>query len=98
MNKKVTSNKTKHIETELHKTFKLRTCLLGTVKLTQNVDPYKYGYSGYGVIFHAHSVLLSDVERGKNVNEMITVLLCMLVIKKKISQFLVKVQQMDQMK
>ena len=34
MNKKVTSNKTKHIETELHKTFKLRTCLLGTVKLT----------------------------------------------------------------
>ena len=51
MNKKVTSNKTKHIETELHKTFKLRTCLFGTVKLTQNVDPYKYGYSSYGISF-----------------------------------------------
>ena len=29
--------------------FTLGNCLFGTVKLTKNADPDKYGYSGHGV-------------------------------------------------
>ena len=38
------------------------------MKLTKNVDPDKYGYSGYGIGFDAPSQFLwSDSEWGKNV-------------------------------
>ena len=30
-------------------------CLFGTVKLTENFDPDKYGYTCYGIGFDAHS-------------------------------------------
>ena len=35
--------------------FPLHNCLFGAMKLTKNVNPDKYGYSGYGTGFEALS-------------------------------------------
>ena len=35
--------------------FTLNSCLFGSVKLTENADPDKYKYSGYGIGFDSHS-------------------------------------------
>ena len=35
--------------------FTLDNCLLGSLTLTWNADPDKYGYSGYGIGFDARS-------------------------------------------
>ena len=40
---------------DLNTDFTLISCLLGTVNLTMNIDPDKYGYSGYGIGFDARS-------------------------------------------
>ena len=37
--------------------FTISNCLFGTVKVTKNADPDKYGCSGYGTGFDAHSKL-----------------------------------------
>ena len=34
--------------------FTLGKSLIGTVKLTENADPDKYSYSGYGIGFNSH--------------------------------------------
>ena len=50
--------------------FALGDCLFGTVKLTKNANPDKYGYSscGYGIGFNARSKCsLSISEYGKSV-------------------------------
>ena len=38
--------------------FTLGDCLFGAVKLTKSSDPKKFGYSGYGIRFDAHSQFL----------------------------------------
>ena len=45
----------------------LENCLLGSVKLTKNVDIDKYGYSGYGIGFDRETSFLFCKEIGKNV-------------------------------
>ena len=35
--------------------YTLSNSLFGAVKLTKNVDPDKYGYSGYGIESNTHS-------------------------------------------
>ena len=46
----------------------MNNCLLGSVKLTKNVDPDEYKYSGYGIWFDSRSEFsLSDGSVGKNV-------------------------------
>ena len=40
---------------DLNTDFLLGNCLLGAVKLSRNVDPDKYRYSGYGIGFDARS-------------------------------------------
>lgn len=34
---------------DLNMVFKLRNCLFGAIKLPENPDPDKYGYSDYGI-------------------------------------------------
>lgn len=48
--------------------FALGNCLFGAAKLTKNVDPNKYSYSGYGNGFDVHrNVSLSNGDKfGKN--------------------------------
>ena len=31
--------------------------LLGATRLTENVDPDKYGFTGYSIVFHACSII-----------------------------------------
>ena len=51
---------------DLNIKFKLGDCLSGAVKLTKSADPDKYGDSGYGVGFDAHSQFsLTTAEWGK---------------------------------
>ena len=53
---------------DLNTDFLLGNCLLGAVKLSRNVDPDKYRYSGYGIGFDARSdVDWSDGCKGKNI-------------------------------
>ena len=40
---------------DLNTDFTLGYCIFQTVKLNKTVDSYKYGYSGYGTGFDAHS-------------------------------------------
>ena len=40
---------------DLSTDFKLGNCLFGDVKLTENADPDKYRYSGYGIGYDATS-------------------------------------------
>ena len=48
--------------------FTLGNCLFGSVKLTTNVDPDKYKYSGYGIGFDSRSQFsFTDGSIGKNV-------------------------------
>ena len=48
--------------------FTLKNCLFGSVKLTKNVDPDKYKYSGYSIGFDSRSeFLFTDGSMGKNV-------------------------------
>ena len=43
-------------------------CLFAAVNLSKNADADKYGYSGYGIVFHARSqLLLPTGEWDKNV-------------------------------
>ena len=52
---------------DLNTDFLLGNCLLGAVKLSWNVDPDKYRYSGHGIGFDACSdVDWSDGYKGKN--------------------------------
>ena len=52
---------------DLNTDFTLGDSLFGAVKLTKNTDPDEYGYSGYGIAFHARSQCsLSNGEWGKN--------------------------------
>ena len=44
----------RHLKTD----FILKNCLFGSVKLTKNVDSYKYKHSGYGVGFDSPSEFL----------------------------------------
>ena len=39
---------------DLNTDFTLGNCLFGSVKLTKNVDPDKYVYTGYGIEFDLH--------------------------------------------
>ena len=53
---------------DLNKDFVPDNCFFGAVKLTNNVDPDKYGYSGYGIGFDLRSQFSwSDGSLGKNV-------------------------------
>ena len=46
--------------------FTLNNCLSGSVKLTENTDPDKYKYSGYGIGFDSRSeFLFTDGSMGK---------------------------------
>ena len=41
--------------------------MFGAVKITKNVDPDKYSYSGYGIWFDSRSLfLISNFDCGKN--------------------------------
>ena len=41
---------------DLNTEFSLKDCLFGAVKLTNNGNPNKYRYSGYGTGFDSHSL------------------------------------------
>ena len=43
------------VKTDLNTDFTLNNCLFGSVKLTKNAEPDKFGYSGYGIGFDSHS-------------------------------------------
>ena len=52
---------------DLNTDFTLKDCLFGAVKLTENADPDKYKYSGFGIGFDLHSeFILPDGNMGKN--------------------------------
>ena len=73
---------------DLNTDFTLRNCLFAAVKLTKNDDPDECRYRLYGIEFGARSPFpLPDGICGKNVIifELITVLMCMLIIKRRIS-------------
>ena len=81
---------------DLSTDFTLNNYLFGSVKLTKNVDPDKYKYSGYGTGFDSRSLFsLPNFDWGKNVIIFGVVLLYMFITKKKIFWFLVKVLHMD---
>ena len=83
---------------DLKTDFTLSSCLFGAVKLTKKVDPDKYGYSSYGTGFHARSQFAwPDSEWGKMLFLELIVLPSILITEKKISWFMVKVQQMHLM-
>ena len=42
---------------DLNAKFNLKDCLFGAVKLTMNVNPNKYSYSGYGTGFGSRSLI-----------------------------------------
>ena len=72
--------------------------LFGSANLTKNSDLDKYKYSGYGIGFDSHSeLLLADGSFGEKVIIFGAVWahLCILIIKIKISYFLVKDQHVD---
>ena len=53
---------------DLNTDFTLGGCLFGGVKLTENADPDKYSYSGYGIGFNTRGQYsLPDSSIGKNV-------------------------------
>ena len=41
---------------DLNAKFTLKECLFGSVKITKNVDPNKYSYSGCGIGFNSCSL------------------------------------------
>ena len=79
---------------DLNTNFTLDNCLFGSVKLTKNADPDKYVYTGYGIGFDLRSEFsLPDGSVGKMLFlELIWAHLYILIIRKKISSFLVKDQ------
>ena len=53
---------------DLNADFTLRNSLFRAVKLTENVGPDKYSYSGYGITCDSHSLFsLLNFNLGKNV-------------------------------
>ena len=53
---------------DLNKNFALVSCLFGSIKTTNNTDPYKYKYSSCGIVFDYRSeFLFTDGSVGKNV-------------------------------
>ena len=75
--------------------FSLGNCLFGSAKLTENAYLDKYKYAGYGIGFDSRSeFLFTDGSYGKNIIIFgaMWAHLCMLIIKEKISSFLVKDQ------
>ena len=73
--------------------FTLGNCLFGDVKVTKNADPDIYGYNDYGIGFDARSKFsLPDGSWGKMLLflELMIALMCILIAKRKISQFLMK--------
>ena len=73
----------------------LENCLFGAVKLTKNADINKYKYSGYGIGFDGYVTFVFP-SGGFGLNVIIFgVLLYMLITRKKIFQFLVKVLHKD---
>ena len=82
----------------LNRNFTLGNCLIGSVKLTKNADLDIYRYSSYGIGFDSGSkFLFTDGSFGKNViifgagmSSSVK-----LIIKEKISSFLVKDQDKD---
>ena len=69
--------------------FNLGHYLFGAVKLTKNSDSYEYGYSGYGIGFDTcFQFSLPDGSWGIKMSlflELLVVLLCILIIKRKVS-------------
>ena len=56
------------VKRDLNTDFTLNNCLFGSVKLTKNAEPDKFGYSGYGIGFDSHSEFSwTDVSFGNNV-------------------------------
>ena len=52
---------------DLNTEFSLKDCLFGAVKLTNNGNPNKYCYSGYGIGFDSHSLFsILNLDWGKN--------------------------------
>ena len=51
----------------LNTKFTLGDCLFMAVKLTENADPEKYGYSGYGIRFNTSLNFSVNDKQGKNV-------------------------------
>ena len=52
---------------DLNADFTLKNCLFGAVKLTENADPDKYSYSGYGIWFNSHFFYsIPNFDWGKN--------------------------------
>ena len=69
--------------------FTLRDCLFGAVKLTKNTDQDKFSYSEYGTGLNSRSLFsIPNFDYGRNF-----VHPSILIIRKKIFKFLVKVQQ-----
>ena len=67
--------------------FALNNCLFGSEKLTENVDPHKFKYSGYGIRLDSRSeFLFRDGSKGKMslFLGLIWAHLCTLIIKIKI--------------
>ena len=76
--------------------------LFGSIKLTKNFDPVKGKYSSYSIGFDSRSECsFINVSVGKNVIIFVLICahiwahLCLLIIKLKISLFLVKEQHKD---
>ena len=73
-------------------------CLFGSVKLTKNVDLDKYKYTGYCIGFYCClEFLFTDRSYGKMLLllELMWAHLCMLIIREKIFQLLLKDQHKD---
>ena len=71
--------------------FKLDNCFFAFVKLSENADHDKYPYRGFGIRFNARWYFsLPGI-----ILELMIALLCILIIKTKTSEFLVKVQHKD---
>ena len=52
---------------DLNAKFTLNNCLFGNVKITENVEPNKYSYSGYGIGFDSRSLFsIPNFDWGKN--------------------------------
>ena len=92
------------IRVNVGKDFALGNSLFGDFRLTKNADPDNYKYSGYGIGFDARGrFLFTDGSMiGKQVITfgdirylvLIWAHLCILILRRKISRFLLKVQEM----
>ena len=78
--------------------FAFGNCLFGAVELSKNAGPDKYKYSRYSIGFDYRLIFSwTDESKGKTslFLEMILAHLCILIMKIKISQYLVKDQHKD---